>query len=138
METLTRKLIGKAVFAFIMLLSVAAFSQDGTASKDEAVYDIKGLETPPEYPGGTIELYKHVGRNFKVPSGLKSKGRIYTTFIIEKDGSVTHPEVLKNNLEEAYQTEAIRVINTLKKWKPGQQNGVPVRTKFTLPITVQS
>ena len=55
------------------------------------------------------------------------------TFIIEKDGSIGEPEVVKS-VNPYLDKEALRVISAMPKWKPGSQNGKPVRVKYTIPV----
>ena len=58
---------------------------------------------------------------------------MYVTFVVEKDGSVTDAKVLRGVSEEV-DAEALRVINAMPKWKPGMQQGVPVRVQYNIPI----
>jgi len=84
-----------------------------------------------------MEFYKFVGNNFKTPEQPNLKGKVYITFIIEKDGSLSD---IKNLRDIGYGTgeEAIRVLKISPRWIPGKMNGVPVRVMYSLPITLHS
>ena len=58
------------------------------------------------------------------------------TFVIEKDGSFTNIKISEAN-SPLFHSEAIRVIKSMPKWKPATENGVPVRSDFTLPIMIK-
>ena len=62
------------------------------------------------------------------------QGRVVCTFVVNKDGSVVDAEVLRG-VDPSLDKEALRVIGTMPKWKPGKQRGKPVRVKYTVPIT---
>ena len=104
---------------------------------ENEVYNTAGLTEKPEFPGGISEFYKFVGNNFKTPEQPNLKGKVYITFIIEKDGSLSD---IKNLRDIGFGTgeEAIRVLKICPKWIPGKMNGVPVRVMYSLPITIQS
>jgi len=101
------------------------------------VYNTAGLTEKPDFPGGIMEFYKFVGNNFKTPEQPNLKGKIYITFIVEKDGSISD---VKNIRDIGYGTgdEAVRVLKLCPKWIPGKMDGVPVRVLYSLPITIQS
>jgi periplasmic protein TonB len=96
------------------------------------------LDAQPEFPGGMKKFYQYVGDNFE-KRDIEDVETITVTvsFVIEKDGSLSDIKVLRNpgyDLDK----EAIRVLKSLKtKWKAGVLNGEPVRTLYTLPITVK-
>ncbi|MDI1307323.1 MAG: M56 family metallopeptidase [bacterium] len=91
----------------------------------------------PEFPGGLLAFYKFIGSNFKTPSGLKGNGKVYITFMIEKDGSLSEFEILRD-MGFGTGEEAIRVLKLSPKWIPGKENNEPVRVKYSLPITIQA
>lgn len=97
---------------------------------------VNDIERHPEFPGGILEFYKFIGKNFKSPAD-KIEGKILVEFMIEKDGSLSEFQVVKD-LGFGLGDEAIRVLKLSPKWNPGIQNGQPVRVLYTLPITIQS
>ncbi len=91
----------------------------------------------PRFPGGNIALFEYLSKNIKFPKSKENedvKVRVVTTFTVEKDGSITDAKIVRSQ-GEAFDNEALRVINGMPKWIPGTQNGKAVRVKYTLPIT---
>jgi len=106
-----------------------------TPTEDAKAFDV--VEQMPEFPGGMDEMMKFLQTTVKYPeAALKDslQGRVVASFIIEKDGSVSSPKVLKH-VSDDLDAEAIRVIEQMPKWTPGRQKGEAVRVKYTLPIT---
>ncbi len=102
---------------------------------EEQVYIV--VEQQPEYPGGMGELMKYLRSNIKYPAESfekGSQGRSYIQFIVEKDGSVSNVEVIKSSGDSSLDAEAMRVVSSMSKWKPGKQRGEDVRVKMTLPV----
>lgn len=94
------------------------------------------VEDMPSFPGGASALMKYLADNVKYPveaQKAKVEGRVIVQFVVEKDGTVTNAEVVSAASEMLY-PEALRVVNAMPQWKPGTQNGKPVRVQFTLPI----
>lgn len=103
---------------------------------EDQIYNTTGLDVTPEFPGGVEKFHKFVNENYIKPNKKSNlKGKIYTTFIIEKDGSLTDIKILKD-LGFGTGNEAIRVLNLSPKWIPGKQNGKIVRVLFSAPILV--
>ena len=104
---------------------------------DNTIYNTAGIEVKPDFPGGMEKFYKFVGNNYQTPEEEGLKGKVYVTFVVEKDGSLTDIKVIR---DIGYGTgkEAIRVLNKCPKWTTGEQNGKKVRVLYSLPITIQS
>ncbi|RZJ36133.1 MAG: energy transducer TonB [Flavobacterium sp.] len=96
------------------------------------------LDRQPEFPGGIGKFYAYIGNNFKkIELEDEASIRVFVSFVIEKDGSMTEIRVLRDPGYGAG-TEAIRVLKSLPtKWKPGIIAGQPVRTAYSLPITIK-
>jgi beta-lactamase regulating signal transducer with metallopeptidase domain len=90
----------------------------------------------PDFPGGMIEFYKFMGANYKIPAELKGNGRVYIKFMVEKDGSLSEFEILRD-MGFGTGEEAIRVLKLSPKWIPGKDKNEPVRVQYSLPITLQ-
>ncbi|MFE3868029.1 energy transducer TonB [Flavobacterium sp. LS2P90] len=105
--------------------------------EDNQIYNTAGIEVKPEFPGGMDKFYSYVGKNYQTPEEEGLKGKVYVTFVVEKDGSLTDIKVIR---DIGYGTgkEAIRVLKKSPRWTPGVQNGKPVRVLYSLPITIQS
>lgn len=105
------------------------------SADENAVYNNNGLTEKPEFQGGMELFYKFVAENYRAPEKQGLKGKVYVTFIIEKDGSISD---VKSIRDIGYGTgeEAIRVLGISPKWTPGKINDEPVRTLYSLPITI--
>lgn len=105
--------------------------------EDNSVYNVAGIEVKPDFPGGLEKFYAFVGKNYQAPEEEGLKGKVYVTFVVEKDGSLTDIKVIR---DIGYGTgkEALRVLKKCPKWTPGEQNGKKVRCTFSLPINIQS
>ena len=94
------------------------------------------VEDMPEFPGGTQALLQYLKKNIKYPTICQEQGiqgRVVVQFVVNKDGSIVDREVIKP-INPYLDKEALRVVSTMPKWKPGSQRGKPVRVKFTLPV----
>ena len=94
------------------------------------------LEDQPEFPGGEMAMLQFMAENLVYPESCKEQkiqGRVMVTFVVAKDGSVTETEVVKS-VNPEIDAEALRVVNSMPKWKPGKQNGKEVRVKMTVPV----
>lgn len=94
------------------------------------------VEKMPEFPGGNAALMAYLTKNIKYPAVCREnniQGRVLIQFIVNKDGSIVDPEVVKS-VNPYLDKEALRVISTMPKWTPGEQRGKAVRVKFTVPV----
>lgn len=127
-------------------------TQEGTTTKpdlsglegtgDAAVADVvedkvfEFVEQQPEFPGGQDAMMKFLGQNIRYPSVAQRnglEGRVILSFVVDQNGEISDIKVLKP-LGGGTDEEAIRVIKTMPKWRPGKQNGRAVKVKFTLPV----
>jgi protein TonB len=123
---------------FMMALGAQAQSVDNVNSNaaKESVYD--QVEVKPEFPGGMPALVKYLQENIKYPSAAleeKAQGKAFVRFVVEKDGSITNTEIIKSTGNIYLDKEALRVASNMPKWKPGMQQGKPVRVFFMLPVS---
>jgi protein TonB len=106
---------------------------------DNGVHTTAGLEVMPEPYGGATAWAKFLHKNLKYPYEAfdKSKeGNVWVSFIIEKDGRLSSL-VVEHGAGFGMDEEALRVLKLAPAWKPGIQNGQPVRVKYTLPLSFQ-
>lgn len=123
-----------------------------TEEKKELVFEVKKIEElpeekeveeiftiveeMPEYPGGDKALFKFLGNNTKYPEIPKQNGVsgvVYVSFVVDKTGQVTDVKVVRG-VDPYLDKEAVRVVSSLKNYKPGKQRGKPVAVAYTLPI----
>jgi protein TonB len=94
------------------------------------------VEEMPSFPGGDEELLKYIQKNIKYPAIARENnitGRVYITFVVDKDGKVKDAKVLRG-IGGGCDEEALRVVRTLPDWKPGRQNGRNVSVQYNLPV----
>ena len=111
-----------------------ATAQADTAKKKKSWDCIP--ETMPQFPGGLGVMMKYLAANIKYPASAvkaKKQGRVIVTFIVQKDGSVSHAKIAKS-VDPELDAEALRIVKGMPKWTPGTQNGKPVNVKYTLPV----
>ena len=109
---------------------------DSDSSGDEDEVQTGPVDVMPEYPGGTTALFDFISKSVKYPEAAKEKGiegKVYVQFVIEKDGSLSSFTVLRGVSDEL-DAEAIRVLKMMPKWKPGMNDGKPVRVQYTIPF----
>ena len=139
----------KALFLIVLLTLVASdvmgqgtiarkpkqsTSQQAKSKRDE-IFTV--VENDPEFPGGMEALYKYLSENIKYPQIAKENnitGRVFVTFVVEKDGSISNPRVLRD-IGGGCGAEAVRVVKAMPRWKAGKQRGKAVRVQFNLPVT---
>jgi protein TonB len=93
----------------------------------------------PEPIGGEKAWAKFLNKNLRFPYEAQQagvSGRVILSFIIEKDGSLSNI-VIERGAGNGFDEEALRVLKLAKAWKPGMQNGLPVRVKYDIPINFQ-
>lgn len=95
-------------------------------------------EVMPEFIGGFDSLYSYIRSNLKYPEWErkeKIEGNVFVTFIIDTDGKIKDPKILKSvPRSKNFDNEVLRVIKEMPAWKPGQERGQYVSVQFTLPI----
>lgn len=104
------------------------------APKEEEVFTV--VEQNPEPQGGFPALNAYLGKNLRYPAAATRaniSGKVFVSFVVNTDGSIQDVQVLKG-LGFGTDEEAMRVVKSMPKWKPGKQSGRPVRVKFNLPI----
>lgn len=110
---------------------------EAPAPKDDEVFTV--VEQQPEFQGGTAAMYAWLGKNIKYPAAAQRaniSGKVFVSFTVNTDGSITDAQVLKG-LGFGTDEEAIRVVKSMPRWKPGKQSGRSVRVKYNLPISFQ-
>jgi len=103
--------------------------------KEEEVFVV--VEEMPEFPGGIKALRTFLAQAVKYPVVAQEngiQGKVYVNFVVNKDGTVSNAKIARG-VDPALDAEALRVVSTLPKWKPGKQRGVPVRVSYTVPIS---
>jgi periplasmic protein TonB len=107
---------------------------DGSGSDNDAIYTY--VQEPPEYPGGDQARKSFLQRNIRYPKLAiqnKIQGKVYVSFIVEKNGSVSNVKVVQG-IGAGCDDEAIRVAMMMPRWRPGKSQGHEVRVLQNMPI----
>lgn len=107
---------------------------------EEDVFDV--VQHMPEFPGGMLKLMEFIRQNIQYPQAAKQnklEGTVIMQVVIDKDGTVTQPRILRSvnpvlSADAALCEEALRIVSIMPKWKPGHQHGVNLKVKYTFPI----
>ena len=112
---------------------VADFGEYGEENTGESeIFQV--VEDMPSFPGGNVS--KWIAKNVKYPvlameNGIQ--GKVFIQFVIERDGSITDVKVVRG-VDASLDKEAVRVVQSMPKWKPGMQKGKAVAVKYTVPV----
>ena len=128
-----KKFILMSVMAALCLLTASA-QKTVVSQSNQNVYD--AVEQMPEYPGGMSAMMEFLQTEIKYPQdAIKQNvgGRVMVMFVVEPDGSLTNVRVARK-VFPSLDAEAVRVVKSMPKWKPGKEKGREVRVNFTLPV----
>lgn len=108
--------------------------ETGSLNKENQAYFI--VEEMPEFPGGNIGLKSYLEENLKYPqiallNGIQ--GTVYVSFVINEEGNVVQPKIARS-VDPALDKEALRLVSSLPRWKPGKQNGKLVKVNYTVKV----
>jgi TonB family protein len=119
----------KKLFLLLMaLLPMTMYSQS------DKIYDM--ADPMPSFPGGLVELFNYLSKNTKYPAKEKAqlKGKVFVTFVVEKDGKISNPQIRKG-MSSLIDAEAKRLVLAMPKWSAGKKDGQFVRTYYTVPVS---
>jgi protein TonB len=128
-----RLLATLSVLAILFTINTTAMAQNKKTSNDKV---FEKVEDMPEFPGGEQAMMDFVSKNVVYPQEAQEKGisgRVFVSFIVEKDGSVNEVKVMRG-IGGGCDEESVRVIKAMPKWKPGKMKGKPVRVSYMMPI----
>lgn len=118
------------------ITAVMQVSNNKVEEKEEDAQVFFIVEEMPMFPGGDAALRNFIAQSVKYPviaqeNGIQ--GKVYVNFVVGKDGSISNATISRG-VDPSLDKEALRVVNSLPKWKPGKQGGKPVRVSYTVPI----
>jgi protein TonB len=97
------------------------------------------VEEMPEFPGGEIALQKYIASAVKYPviaQEMNIQGKVFISFVIDELGNTTDVNIARG-VDASLDNEALRVIRSLPKWKPGKQGGKAVKVRYFVPINFE-
>ncbi|RLD53318.1 MAG: hypothetical protein DRI94_00290 [Bacteroidetes bacterium] len=102
---------------------------------DELIYN---PSVKPQFPGGISALQQFIVNHTEYPIPAKEnniQGTVFLRFEVTKTGKIGKISVLNTKIDRLLQNEAVKVIKSLPEFKPGLQNGKPVRVWYSLPVS---
>ena len=102
-------------------------------NQEEVFFEVEEM---PDFPGGQLALRKFIAEEVKYPAEASSKGiqgKVFVNFVVAKDGSIKNAKIARG-VDPSLDREALRVVQSLPKWKPGKQKGKEVAVSYTVPI----
>ena len=121
----------------VLDVPVAPREEVKTDEPEETIFI--AVEEDPTFPGGEVELYKYISDHIKYPEAPREnnvQGKVIVKFCVTATGNINQVSVLKG-VDPELDAEAIRVVKTLPRFKPGKQGGKPVPVWYVMPIKFQ-
>ncbi|WP_051692060.1 energy transducer TonB [Pedobacter borealis] len=122
---------------FLALTGIAmCYNSIKAQNNPDKVYDFVSVEKQPGFPGGISNFYRYLSHEIKYPEAAQrnnTKGKVFATFIIEKNGTLNDFQIIKS-LSPETDKEALRVLNKSPRWTPGLIKGRPVRVKYNINV----
>lgn len=113
-----------------------ALTDDKDGEGEQEIFGFVPGEELPCYPYGDEAMYKFVNENLVYPQEAIDagvEGRVFVRFWINEDGSLSDFEVARG-IGYGCDGEAVRVIQSMPKWKPGKRNHEPVKMQYMMPV----
>lgn len=141
-RSIEQQLFGKAmmIVGVSVLLTLSSCDKDDDDISDpDPVTEIvdETVDQMASYPGGTPALMDFLKENIKYPEQAEREGiegRVVAGFIVERDGSVSNIEIIKS-VHPLLDAEVVRVLSLMPNWIPGKQHGIPIRVRYSMPVT---
>ena len=127
-----------ALFALISFFSLVSAQSDRSEAKGAAQKE--DVITQPEFKGGIEKMYQYISDNFEYPEDAQKRsvnGKMEVEFTVEKSGDITYVGILKG-LDYSIDEEVLRLLKAMPRWTPATKNGIPVRYKVSMPITIRA
>lgn len=129
------------ILLFPLFLGMCSTEAPLVQQEHEKIYKI--VDSMPRFPGcediqnkkecSKEKIKNFISQNLKYPLGGCIEGTVVIRFVVEKDGSRSNYEILRN-LGGGTGSEALKVVQLMPKWIPGKHQGKIVRTEFTMPV----
>ena len=121
----------------VFFLSVQVLQAQDQQVTDEPIIEMKDADAQPMYYAGSDALYEFIEQNFKKPEVPELIGKVFVSFIVEKDGTLTNIATTRD-IGFGTGAEAERVMQLSRNWIPGRKDGKVVRVKYYLPIPIHT
>lgn len=134
--TITRTLIILCLFLALPAVAQQESLMHQPIMLDNVNEEVEFVETPAKFPGGEEELAKFINEHVTYPKEaieMNIQGKVYCRFVVEIDGSLSNIEIVRSP-DALLSDEAIRIVQLMPKWKPGEVGGKKLRTRVMQPI----
>ena len=121
---------------FVCFSLLSLYAQEPTIT-DDPIVEMKDADTPPMFYAGEEALYDFIKHNFKKPEVSELIGKVFVSFIVEIDGTLTDIYTIRD-IGFGTGAEAERVMQLSPKWIPGRKEGKVARVKYYLPIPIST
>ncbi len=128
--------VASIVTVTIPFMALTVVGETGWMPDDDMADVFVTVDEDPQFPGGMDALYKWLAEHIEYPQQAKEngiEGKVYVTFVVEKDGSITKPLLLRD-IGGGCGQEVIRVVKMMPRWIPGKNHGETVRVQFNIPV----
>ena len=112
-------------------------AQENTSIQDDKIYNANELSTAADFKGGIMGFYQYLAENYIIPEAVKKKGgKIFIKFVVEKDGTLSTFETIKDDVGKGAANDAIKILEKCPRWNPGTIDGKSVRSYSGIPIII--
>jgi TonB family protein len=135
-----KKLMTLFALLFVFALTSAQSDESGSKSATQSTTQKEDVITQPEFKGGIEKMYQYISDNFEYPENAAKRsvnGKMEVEFTVERSGDITYVGILKG-LDYSIDEEVLRLLKGMPRWIPATKNGVPVRYKVSMPITIRA
>lgn len=119
-------------------IDLPMFTDGATKEPEEQIF-VNNIQIPAEFPGGERALYRYISDHVKYPAVAQEngiEGKVYVQFVVDEKGNIVNAHVTRQG-DFSLDAEALRVINSLPRFKPGMQAGKYVKVYYTAVINFQ-
>lgn len=124
----------------LFLFGIVSAQSDSSSTAKTTPAPGEDVITQPEFKGGIEKMYQYIADNFEYPDDAAKRsvnGKMEVEFTVEKSGDITYVGILKG-LDYSIDEEVLRLLKGMPRWTPATKNGVPVRYKVSMPITIRA
>ena len=128
------------LLSLILMMSGYCLAQSDKSSSDTGKSSEEVVITQPEFKGGIEKMYQYITDNFIYPEDAAKRsvnGKMEVEFTVEKTGDITYVGIIKG-LDYSIDDEVLRLLKAMPRWTPATKNGVPVRYKVSMPLTIRA
>ncbi|MBO4587062.1 MAG: energy transducer TonB [Bacteroidales bacterium] len=130
---ITKRLL---IATVMLLVGFFAVAQNDSVDTNDQTMVFHPFTVDPEFPGGIDSLYAYLCRNVSYPAEARDSnitGKVCVTFVVERDGSISNPKILRD-IGGGCGAAVVEAVKNMPRWKPGRQGREPVPVQFNLPV----